>query len=811
MRCIAWLGALLAVNAFARGAWAQPPMEAASAVQTVPMAFVPSLDVEAIRMDDVAREAEGLPPRYAIPVETILRPASDGVWTEEDNGIARWRLRVQSPGAVSINLGFTGYYMPPGGKLALYATDGSYALEEYTAANNSSQGELWTAVVLSDDIIVEVALPQAVQDQLILDLTSINVGYRGFVPNVDKAAGACEIDVKCPLGNNWWNEIPAIGVISTGGSLFCSGFMVNNTRQDQTPYFMTANHCGITSGNAGSLVVYWNYQKPGCSSGSGSLSQSSTGSTFRASYSTSDFTLVQLNAAPNPTYKVTFAGWDRSGVNATEIIGIHHPDTDVKKISYSPTDTKITSYLSDSVPGNSSHFWVEWLPVATNQGATEGGSSGSPLFDQNHRVIGQLHGGYSACGSSDMRDWYGRIYMSWTGGGTSSTRLSNWLDPNNTGQTSVDTLNPYGGMSVTPVGGLDSTGDPGGPFAPSSIVYTLSNPTTTALNYTVTNLQTWISLTNPSGTIPASGSVNVTVSINSNANSLAIGTYTDTITFTNTTNHGGDTTRSAILRVGGPKLVYSWPLDTDPGWVRQGLWAFGQPTGSGSHNYDPASGHTGLKVYGYNLSGDYLNDMLTAQYLTTTAIDCSNVRNTELRFWRWLGCEAAPYDHADVAVSNNGTTWTTLWSNPSAASSISDAAWAQQVFDIAAVADGQATVYIRWGMGPTDSSTTYPGWNIDDVEILGDPGCGDLNGDFRVDAQDYAVFRGTFGRCEGDPLYRAAADLDDDGCITLVDYQSWLTCYRTSTSGGTPARKAPSPGAESRTMARPANQAAVRQ
>jgi len=39
---------------------------------------------------------------------------------------------------------------------------------------------------------------------------------------------------------------------------------VNNVRQDLKPYFMTANHCGITSGNAASLVVYWNYQNSTC-------------------------------------------------------------------------------------------------------------------------------------------------------------------------------------------------------------------------------------------------------------------------------------------------------------------------------------------------------------------------------------------------------------------------------------------------------------------------------------------------------------------------------------------------------------------
>ena len=70
-------------------------------------------------------------------------------------------------------------------------------------------------------------------------------------------------------------------------------------------------------------------------------------------------------------------------------------------------------------------------------GATEGGSSGSPLFDQHHRIVGQLHGGQAACGNDDP-DWYGRLFTSWTGDGTAGGRLSDWLDPLNSGLVTLD-------------------------------------------------------------------------------------------------------------------------------------------------------------------------------------------------------------------------------------------------------------------------------------------------------------------------------------------------------------------------------------
>jgi len=188
---------------------------------------------------------------------------------------------------------------------------------------------------------------------------------------------------------------------------------------------------------------------------------------------------------------------------------------------------------------------------------------------------------------------------------------------------------------------------------------------------------------------------------------------------------------TVTVDVGTVGLVFNFPMDTDPGWSTQGLWQYGTPLGTGSHNNDPSAGHTGTNVYGYNLAGDYTNNM-SPLYLTTTAFDFTDTTEVELRFWRWIGVERSPFDNATVEVSSNGTTWTTLWSNPT--TSLAETSWSQQVFDISALADNQPTFYVRWGMGPTDNGTTYPGWNIDDVEIWGRaPGSGVLPGDMNCD------------------------------------------------------------------------------
>jgi hypothetical protein len=166
----------------------------------------------------------------------------------------------------------------------------------------------------------------------------------------------------------------------------------------------------------------------------------------------------------------------------------------------------------------------------------------------------------------------------------------------------------------------------------------------------------------------------------------------------------------------GQSAVYAFDFDSDPGWTTDSGWAFGQPTGGGGEygGPDPTSGYTGVDVYGYNLNGDYENNM-PERHLTSTAIDCTGLYDVHLKFWRWLGVEQPTYDHAYVRVSNNGTDWTTVWQN---AATIEDSAWTQMDLDISAVADDQPTVYLRWTMGTSDGGWRYCGWNIDDVEIV---------------------------------------------------------------------------------------------
>ncbi len=327
-------------------------------------------------------------------------------------------------------------------------------------------------------------------------------------------------------------------------------------------------------------------------------------------------------------------------------------------------------------------------------------------------------GALAFAGSCLMMDEYGAVdmYDTWTVFGDPSVRV-------------VGTATPPTGLQIEPFDALVSLGNAGGPFDPVQKVYTLENLSEYPIDVEVGCGESWVSLDPASGTIPAGGTLDVTVSINTNANSLPNGEYGDTVTFTNVTDHEGDTDRSVDLEVGAPEVQVEWPLDSDPGWTVEGEWAFGEPQGLGGEHgsSDPTSGHTGTNVYGYNLQGDYPND-LDEKHLTSNAIDCTNLTKTTLKFWRWLGVETPTYDHAYVRVSTDGSSWTTVWQNDD---EVTDSGWTEQTIDISDVADGQPTVYLRWTMGTTDEGWVYCGWNIDDIELwgVGSSECADGDGD----------------------------------------------------------------------------------
>ena len=318
----------------------------------------------------------------------------------------------------------------------------------------------------------------------------------------------------------------------------------------------------------------------------------------------------------------------------------------------------------------------------------------------------------------------------------------------------------YAGSAVSPSTGFTSSGTVGGPFSPASMSYALTNQTAGATSWMVTRTQSWLDV-NPSSVILAPNKgTNVIVSIDSTANTLSAGNYTDTVTFTNLTS-GTGITRPVSLTVNPPRIYY-FPLDSDPGWSRQGEWAFGKPNGLGgtTHgNPDPTGGATGTNVFGVNLGGDYSTTVGGPYYLTAGPLSFVGYTNVLFQFQRWLNTDYQPYVSATVEVSTNGTTWTQIFSNGS--SEIADASWSKFQYSLSALADNCPTVYARWGYQVAGGAWAYSGWNIDDVQFLGSPV-----------VTSFQQWQMQYFNCTACPQADANADPDGDGMSNTNEFLS---------------------------------------
>lgn len=444
---------ILAGGPFAAARQPEPPpglAQGAAPLDTVPVLAAPPVDAVAELASITAPLPAGEPPRFGVSLAVHASPSDHGAWETLADGSELWRLRVRSDGAQAIGAGFARYAMPAGGRLSVY--DPAYALVHgpYTAQDNEAHGQLWTPLAAGDKLVVEAQLPPGTpREQLQLELASVTHAVLDpFSPAMAKS-GSCNLDVVCPEAAAWRAQIRSVARITytLGGSAYlCTGALVNNTAQDRRPLFLTAAHCDITAANAATVVTYWNFQSPVCrapgsaasaATGVGSLGQTLSGAYWRAEYAPADMTLLELDDPVPEAYQPYWAGWDRRADAPTAAVGIHHPSGHEKRISFEYDAAAVTSEAGFASPGDGTHIRViDW-----DIGTTEPGSSGSPLFNQLGLVVGQLHSGAAACGNNGS-DWYGRLFASWTGGGSPGTRLSDDLDPL--------------GLGATRLAGLDS-------------------------------------------------------------------------------------------------------------------------------------------------------------------------------------------------------------------------------------------------------------------------------------------------------------------------------------------------------------------
>ena len=388
---------------------------------SIPIQILPEFDVNIFLEEDEneMRSTDIKPYRFANSIDVDFNMENSGIWTSLDDGSYVWRLAIESTEAYSLNLIYDTFNIPEGAEFFVYSENKEMVLGAFTNYNHKPHGGFSTAPVKGDKVILEYNEPFNASFRGTINIDIVAHDYRNVFFNEDRGygdSGSCNNNVACSVGDDWQDEVRSVAMILTsGGSRLCTGSLVNNANQDLSPYFLTANHC---LGGNNSWIFMFNYQSPVCTNQNGPTNMTVSGSTLMANSSTSDFALLLLNENPPESYNVHYAGWDVSGLTPNIPVGIHHPSGDIKKISF--------DYDNASNSGN------YWDVDSWDDGTTEPGSSGSPLFDgNNHRIIGQLYGGVASCTNFGY-DTYGKTSTSWNLG------MRNYLDPNNTGLTYLD-------------------------------------------------------------------------------------------------------------------------------------------------------------------------------------------------------------------------------------------------------------------------------------------------------------------------------------------------------------------------------------
>jgi hypothetical protein len=412
---------------------------------------LPALDVAKALAEDASAPPMGGPRRFGLVADVKAGGLDAGRWTQTADGGWLWQLDVVAPGAQALDFSFRTFHLPYGAELLIRGADKNDRIGPFTDRDNRPYGSFQTALLAGDTATLELRVPADRKDLVQLRLGGVNRAYRGAFGEPASAgaapkSGSCNVDVACPQGDPWRPQIASVAHYTFqrgGGTFVCTGQLTADASRANNRLVTTANHCVDNDTQARSMVFYWGYENPTCrtpgsaQSGiriplSGNFRASQSGARLLGSHAESDFSLVQLDVDVSDSAQAIATGWDRRETIPPRTFSIHHPQGHEKRISF---DNESPLLLNSPVQGITGRLY--WHILAWNQGTTEGGSSGSGLWNPDGRLIGALSGGEANC-ANNVNDYYGRLSTAWDGGGTAATRVRDGLDPFATGALFAD-------------------------------------------------------------------------------------------------------------------------------------------------------------------------------------------------------------------------------------------------------------------------------------------------------------------------------------------------------------------------------------
>lgn len=418
-----------------------------------------NFSVEDLKTVDRWQVSQGAPLKVGVLLPTDLTIDNAGSWNTLPDGKRVWRLQVQAKDAIALMLSFRDFYIPENGKLFIYSSDKTHLIGAFTHHTNPPTKEYATEFLAGDKIILEYEAGISENEHPRIAIDAVGYGYnhlhvsRTMADTGPGTSGSCMVNINCEEGEAWQTEKNGVCqmTLPIGNYIYiCSGALVNNTAEDLKPYILSAFHCidldiPVTEKNLNKYTFYFHFEHTGCENNSSIASyRTITGCKKIAGIPLdggSDGLLLLLNQTIPEHYNAYYNGWDRSNTAAQSGVGIHHPSGDYMKIStFNKVARTSTWYGIDNIKGAPNAHWnVVFEQTANGHAVTEGGSSGSPLFNQNKQIVGTLSGGSSSCEKPNGANTYGKLYYHWDQypNKDNTSRMDIYLDPNHTGKTQL--------------------------------------------------------------------------------------------------------------------------------------------------------------------------------------------------------------------------------------------------------------------------------------------------------------------------------------------------------------------------------------